>query len=193
MGRDRFAETEGTRGDEYRSSPTWEERNNDSTCVRVDPNGSVVLAWVVDSAFARVVAQSVVPASAQVFTSVTDEPQFTVHRLEGSAFSFSHHSLVRSHPHQLLKIHVLYFTIHTTCYPSQFRFPHLCSRSDCFRGPGLIYVSILHGLCLGHSGFLRSQNRYSRRFSRTQNSMAYEALAHTSFQSLNGTTSAAHP
>jgi len=83
--------------------------------------------------------------------------------------------------------------IHTTYYPSQSRFPHLCSHSDRFRSPGLIYVSIHHGLCLSHSGFLRSRNHCSRRFSQTQNSMTHEALVHTIFQSLNGPTSAAHP
>ena len=49
--------------------------------------------------------------------------------------------------------------IHTTYFPSQFRFPRSCSRSDCFRSPGLIYVFILD-LYISHPKSLRSRNHW---------------------------------
>jgi hypothetical protein len=79
LGRDRFAGTEGTRGDEYGSSSTWAERGDNSTCVRADLEGSVVLAWVFGFAFTRIVLQSVEFATAfasvepDVFVSVIDK------------------------------------------------------------------------------------------------------------------------
>ena len=84
LGRNRFAGTEGTRGNEYGSFSTWEERGDDSTCVRVDPDGSVILAWVAGFAFARVILQSVKFATAfaqvepSVFDSVIDERRFAL-------------------------------------------------------------------------------------------------------------------
>ena len=89
MGRDRFAGTEGPRGDEHGSYSTWEERSDDSTCIRADPDSSVVLTWVIGFAFTRVVLQSVEFATAiaqvepGVFDSVINEPRFVVHRLKG--------------------------------------------------------------------------------------------------------------
>jgi len=184
FGRDRFAGTKGTRGDEYGGSSTWEERGNDSTCVRVDPNGSVVLARVVGFAFACVVLQSVEFTTAftqvepGVFISMIDEPWFAVCRLEGSIFLFSHLSLVRPHPRQPLKILVLHSMIHTTYYPSQFRFPRSCSRSDCFRSPGLIYVFILRDLYIGHPKSFCSRNHWPQRFHQNQNSTTHEVPAY---------------
>ena len=69
-------------------------------------------------------------------------PRSAIRRLEGSVFLLSRLSLVHLHPHQLLTTLVLhFFVIHTTYYPSQFRFLHSCSRSDCFRSP-LITICI---------------------------------------------------
>ena len=134
-----FAGTEDTRGDESGSSSTWEGRCDDSTCVRVDPDGSVVLAWDVGFASICVVFQSVEFATAFALVKpVINGSLFAVRRLEGSVFSFSHLSLVHPSHRQPLKILVLYFMIHTTYCPSQFRFPYACSRSDRFHSPGLI-------------------------------------------------------
>ena len=47
------------------------------------------------------------------------------------------------HSRQLLKILVPHFMIHATYYPPQFRFPLSCSRSNCFRSSGLMYVSFM--------------------------------------------------
>ncbi|KAF9647691.1 hypothetical protein BDM02DRAFT_3097717, partial [Thelephora ganbajun] len=44
--------SQGTWGDEYGSSSTWQ---GGSTCVRVDPGGSVVVAWVFGFALTHVV------------------------------------------------------------------------------------------------------------------------------------------
>ena len=63
--------------------------SDNSTCVRVDPNDSAALAWVVGFVIARVVLQSVEFAQVEpvVFVSMIDEPRFAVRRLEGSVFS----------------------------------------------------------------------------------------------------------
>ena len=91
----RFAGTEDTRGDEYGSSSTWEGRCEDSTCVRADPDDSVVLAWVVGFVSVCPVFQSVEFATAFVLVEpVINEPLLAVRRLEGSIFSFSRLSLV---------------------------------------------------------------------------------------------------
>ena len=91
----RSAGTDSTRGDGYGSSSTWEGRCDNSACVRVDPDSSVVLALVVGFAGVRVVLQSVEFATAFVLVEpVINEPLLAVRRLEGSIFSFSRLSLV---------------------------------------------------------------------------------------------------
>ena len=154
MGRGRLTGTQGTWGDEYGSpSTTWQERGDDSTCVRIDSDRSVVLAWVVGFALARFVFQSVefpttvTQVESGIFVSVVDEHQLAVRRLEVPVFSRSLTPAypTPSHSHQLLT------ALHNSCSLLPLPYPHSCSSSGCFRSPGLIYISIPHDLYLGRA------------------------------------------